>query len=313
MSLAVATHSSKSSAVRLPNFVIAGAPKCGTTALYEYLRTHPSIFLPMPKEPQFFADDVGRHREVTRRQDYERLYAAAGPRHLAIGDASPWYMHSAVAMQRLSEELTRDLKIIIALRSPVEFVASLHSDLVWVCFENETDLARAWELQTARQQGEHIPGACLVPWFLQYRQLARFSPYVERVLRLYPREQLKVILLDDMKQSPAAVYGEVLDFLGVAPDGRSEFKQVNPASANRWPSLARWQSSLQYALPDWALRLGKGLGLGRINRSMKRLNTARRSRSAMLEELRQRMLAELMDDINRLEGLLDRDLSAWKR
>jgi hypothetical protein len=70
-----------------PNFFIVGAPKCGTTALYEYLRPHPNIFMPKVKEPHFFAKDLGTYPFIKTLEDYTRLFAAAGSRHLRVGEA----------------------------------------------------------------------------------------------------------------------------------------------------------------------------------------------------------------------------------
>src|SRR4051812_4112884 len=87
-----------------PTFMIVGAPKCGTTALYEYLQTHPQIFISNPKEPLFYAEDLGAHRNVFSRGEYEKLFSTAGPQHLAIGEASAWYLHSSVALPTVKRE-----------------------------------------------------------------------------------------------------------------------------------------------------------------------------------------------------------------
>jgi hypothetical protein len=70
-----------------PNFFIVGAPKCGTTALYEYLRGHPSIFMPKYKEPHFFAQDLGTYPLIKTADAYAALFAEAEPRHTAVGEA----------------------------------------------------------------------------------------------------------------------------------------------------------------------------------------------------------------------------------
>src|SRR3954467_10896207 len=81
-----------------PTFMIVGAPKCGTTALYEYLQTHPQVFITDPKEPLYFAEDVGAHRNIFKRAEYDALFSEVHPHHKAIGEASAWYLHSAVAL-----------------------------------------------------------------------------------------------------------------------------------------------------------------------------------------------------------------------
>src|SRR3954453_10062348 len=207
---------------RTPTFMIAGAPKCGTTALYEYLQTHRRILLSDPKEPHFYADDLGDHRKGFTQAEYDGLFSGAGHEHLAMGEASAWYLHSSVALPRVARELPEP-KLIVLLRNPAELVRSLHSDLVWICFENETDFEQAWSLQEERKAGRRVPALCQVPWFLQYREVGRLSQHVRRLLEFFPRDQVRFYLLDDMKKSPLRVYQDVLTFLELPDDGRTHF------------------------------------------------------------------------------------------
>ena len=85
--------------MRKPDFFIVGAGRCGTTALYEYLRAHPRIFMPAVKEPRFFADDMpGLMNRVASLPEYLRLFRGARPEHLAVGEASPQYVYSSTAI-----------------------------------------------------------------------------------------------------------------------------------------------------------------------------------------------------------------------
>src|SRR4051812_34789639 len=114
----------------LPNFFIVGAPKCGTTALYSYLRQHPDVFMPRRKEPKFFATDLdcGSPREgryfVRDRDAYLSLFASAGAAS-RIGEATPHYLYSAVAAQGI-KEFCGEVKIIALVRDPVELMYSYH-------------------------------------------------------------------------------------------------------------------------------------------------------------------------------------------
>src|SRR5262245_9050935 len=132
--------------MRLPNFMIAGAPKSGTTALYRYLQTHPQIFLSEPKEPHFHAEDLGDHRQVVTREAYLKLFEHVRPEQTAVGEASVWSMHSSHALEKVSAEMP-DIRLVVMLRSPVEMLRSLHSDLVWISFEDEPDFEKAWALR----------------------------------------------------------------------------------------------------------------------------------------------------------------------
>ncbi len=121
-----------------PNFFIVGAPKCGTTALYEYLRPHPSIFMPRHKEPHYFASDLGTYPFIKTLDDYRRLFDGAGPQHLRVGEASVYYLRSTTAIANI-RAFNPDAKLIAMFRNPVEMVHSLHSQLLYVAEENESD------------------------------------------------------------------------------------------------------------------------------------------------------------------------------
>lgn len=297
--------------LRKPTFMIAGAPKCGTTALYEYLQTHPQVFLSDPKEPHFYADDLNGHRSIVTRAEYERLFSAAGPQHLAIGEASPCYLHSAVALPQIARELP-GIKLIIMLRNPVEMIRSLHSDMVWICFENETDFERAWSLQDERQAGRAIPALCQVPWFLQYRQFGQLSRHVRRMLQLFPRDQVRFYLLDDLKESASRVYHDALTFLDLPIDGRNEFPRVNAGKRNRLQPLARLQSLVVRSVPRSCIRAGKLVGLGKLSRAITSLNSTQNQLTPWNDEFRRQLVQEFHNDICELEELVGRNLDHWK-
>jgi hypothetical protein len=297
---------------RKTNFMIAGAPKCGTTALYEYLQTHPQVFLPAIKEPAFFAEDVGDHREARTQAEYERLYTAAGPEHLAIGDASAWYMHSAVALPRIAKELP-GTKFIIMLRNPVELVRSLHSDMVWICFEDEPDFEKAWLLQEERKAGRRVPKLCQVPAMLQYLAVGRLSQHVRRLLALFPRDQIRIYLLDDLKVSASRVYQDALAFLGLPHDGRNQFPRANPSKRNRLQRLAKVQSLLVRSLPRQCIQAGKLIGLGKLNRTITGLNSTEHRPASPKDEFHRQLIQEFRSDVCELEDLLGRNLDDWKQ
>lgn len=298
--------------MRGPTFIIAGAPKCGTTAIYEYLQTHPQVFLTDPKEPHFYADDLLTHREIRTRDDYERLFETTTPDKLAIGEASVCYMHSKVALPRVREEFP-NVKLVILLRQPVDFLLSFHSDLVRICCEDESSFEKAWELQDERRASGRVPRLCQVPWFLDYRELGQFSRHLKRVLQLFPADQLKVMLFDDFKESPQRVYEAILEFIGVPSDGRTEFPRVNAARRNRFSWLARCQSTVVQTLPRQCIQFGKRLGLGQLNRTITDLNSKSTTTAPLREEFRRHLIEEFRDDIDALADLIGRDLNHWKK
>ncbi len=198
-----------------PNFFIVGAPKCGTTALYEYLHPHPNIFMPQVKEPHFFASDLGTYPAIKTLEDYTRLFAESTERHTRVGEASVYYLRSSTAIRNI-HEYNPDARIIAMFRNPVDMVHSLHSQLLYWSYETESNFERAWRLQDRRRQGHDVPRSCPEPKLLQYKEIGSFGTQTERLFSSFPRAQVKLIMYEEFAASPQTVYDEVIEFLGPA-------------------------------------------------------------------------------------------------
>lgn len=297
-----------------PDFLLVGAPKCGTTALSEYLRVHPQVFISAPKEPHFFATDLPGMRYVTTVADYERLFDAAAPDCRARGEASPAYLYSAAAIAGI-RAYNPAARIVVTLRHPVELLRSYHSQLLFSLFEDERDLATAWRLQDERRAGRHIPPHCREAGLLQYRAAMALGSQLQRVYEIFPREQVLVLFHDDMRRDPGTVYRQLLAFIGVDDDGRTEFPVVNAKKAPRWG----WMNVLLHNPPAWALaalRQLTGTGLHKavvgLHGRLKTLNTRPAEHTAFPAELRAELQVAFLPEIELLEKLTGRSLDAWK-
>ncbi len=117
--------------MRVPNFFIVGAPKCGTTALSEYLRHHPNVFFSSQKELNFLNDDLpqeditGLHR-VSSLSDYLKYFAEANENHRAVGEGTPHYLRSRTAIQNILD-LNPEARLIAMVRNPVDLVDAFHA------------------------------------------------------------------------------------------------------------------------------------------------------------------------------------------
>lgn len=296
----------------VPNFFLAGAPKCGTTALSEYLGSHPNVFLSYPKEPGYFADDLPHVRAVESLDDYLALFAKRGKAHRVVGEATVWYLYSKTAMRRV-HDFNGDGKIILMFRNPVDLLQSLHADFLFSFYEDRENFQDAWELQDVRRKGAHIPGRCRTPEFLQYREIAMFGDQFERLLAVFPREQIKCVFYDDLIDDPGMVYRDVLAFLGLPDDGRADFSRVNPSKTHR---SARLGALLMH--PPWLLRAPWsilkrtfGLGLSRISQGLIRANSTPRDRPPISPDFQARLQREFAADVAKLSRLTGRDLSFW--
>lgn len=298
-----------------PNFFIVGAPKCGTTALYEYLRGHPQIFMPRYKEPHFFARDLGTYPLIKSPEGYAALFAEAEPRHTAVGEASVYYLRSTTALAGI-KAYDPDARIIAMFRNPVEMVHSFHSQLLYVGEETVTDFEQAWRLQDRRRQGLDLPPRTRGAFLLQYAELGRFGTQTQRVLANFPRSQVKLILFEDFAADAGRVYHDVIQFLGLPHDGRTEFARINENKRARLDWLKHFLRKPPPGLRRGVRRLKQLVGserVGGLKSEIVRMNTVKERRQALSPALRAEMVETFRDEVRLLGELLDRDLSHWER
>ena len=297
-----------------PNFFIIGAPKCGTTALSEYLKSHPNIYMSDPKEPHYFAQDFSQHRLTQTLDEYIKLFEDATENHVAVGEASVWYLRSNVALKNIYD-FDPQAKIIVMLRKPTEMVPSYHSQAFYNCNENEADFERAWNLQQERSRGINIPRLCKEPKTLEYSKIARFGEQIERLLTIFPRKQILIIWHEDFAKSTPKVYQEVLAFLGVVADDRNSFERINSNKSHRLRILGTLLEKPPAGILKIAMKVKQIIGLEKrqlgILEALRNINKQETKRQPISREIREEIVAAYKTDINRLSLLLDRDLSHW--
>ncbi|ADM10307.1 putative deacetylase sulfotransferase [Parvularcula bermudensis HTCC2503] len=285
---------------RFPDFLILGAPKCGTTTLYEVLNGHPSLHFPR-KEPGFLSQDVEnteRYREhVPDLAAYRQLFTAT-PAGALAGEATPRTLYSAEAISILAAHRP-DAKLIAVLRDPVDLVFSYHAQKLREGQETEADFERAWRRCVDGETGRALSDA---PWWkgrINYPYWGRFGAPLTR-WRAAAGGRLLLMHLDELNSSLVAAYRRILDHLGVADDGREVFAMANERVDIRHPTLNRLAVTLQNQLhpvlaPIRQARGGQSLGL---LRRFQRLNTKPlSSRPAVSRDFRQFMMQAFEDDL----------------
>jgi len=299
--------------VRIPDFFIVGAPKCGTTAMYRWLAAHPEVFVPV-KEIHYFGSDLDHRRPPVSEERYRALFSEAGAAHRAVGDVAVWYLMSESAVEEI-HAFNPDARIIVMLRRPDDMLYSLHSQLVYSGEEDLTDFSAALDAEAARAQGQSIPvsthrGLEAPPTeCLLYSRVASFAEQVERYQARF--EHVHVVLHDDIKADASEAYRGVVDFLGVDSTFEPDFSVVNPNTKAK-SQLARkliqgvWFGPLRTLVPA-GLR-----GLGRRGlESLQALNTETAPRPPLDGPTRKRLQVQFESDIERLASLIGRDLSSW--
>ena len=302
---------------RRPNLFIVGAPKSGTTSLYDYLTGHPDVFMSPVKEPIYFAPDVlagFKHRFSfgDDQAEYLALYDAARDERY-VGEASTRYLASAEA-PRLIREFDPDARIIVMLRNPVDFVYALHNERVSQQSEDVIDFEEALSLDEERRAGRRLPHGSNILGSV-YRDNAMFGRQVQRWLDQFPRAQVHVIIFDDFAADTAGEFRRVLEFLGIDPTYRpAEFAVVNRSHRSRGGLMRALMSS---RLAFWTRRrlLPAVLGQDRAARLARqvrhsRLNRRPNPRPPINEPVRAALQRDFDSDVDLLGALLGRNLRA---
>ena len=261
-----------------PNLFIVGAPKCGTTALVYYLKSHPDVFMSNPKEPLYFMDERDPFKKITDWRHYRSLFKNADNFSI-VGEASVWYLYSSTAMRRIKNTFPNS-KIIIMTREPVGFVTSLHSQLVFAGYEHE-DIENAWRREKCRLEQidvDKLPTIEFLPyWRRAYPELARHIKYAIKWKNLFGEENVLIIDLSELKENPRGVYQRILSFLNIKDDGRTDFPIINANKTHRSKVIGKILNWIQYnkLLVDFARKIKSSLGIGTLGiyAWLKKLNT----------------------------------------
>ncbi len=296
---------------RTPNFFIVGAPKCGTTAMHEYLGQHPQVFMSRIKEPHFFCSDFPEYRSVRTAAEYAALFAKAADERV-LGESSVFYLYSATAV-REAIEFAPDAKFLVMLRNPLDMLPSLHAQLVYSFREDELDFDAAWQLQKARAENRQLPKKCLAPEHLQYGKVASFAQQLRRVFDFVDRRSVHVVIYDDFSRDVAAEYARTLEFLDLPPFQDVDFAPVNQHKTHRWPVASRLLA--RPPEPFWSLKksLKKTFGVHemKLSKLLYRSLSSQKKRHPLSAETRDQIISCLRGEVEDLQDLLGRNLSQW--
>ncbi len=301
------------SVVRKPDFFVVGAPKSATTSLYFYLKSHPQIFLPRRKELLYFCDDLHFNYPILSAAQFIAYYKDC-KNQKAAGEVSVWNLLSSNAAANIFR-FNPDAKIIALLRNPVDMIYALHSNHVFNSNENIDDFGEALHAEKDRRLGKRISGLIKCPIEgLYYSEAGNYATQLERYYQISGKEKVKVILFEDFTSDTKTVYADLLRFLNV--------NQINITSFPAYNSSKKVKSSLLKKLtidpPVWLKDAARKIlphqspQRDRLMDWLWKVNTVRAQRSKMNEELRSRLINQFNPGIDRLEKLIDRDLSSWR-
>lgn len=210
-----------------PDFFLIGAPRSGTTALSEHLKSHPDIFFSEPKEINYFNTDfLSSLGKLYTEKEYLNVYFSGANKYKRAGEGSIFYLYSTVAVKNILK-FNPNAKFIVMLRNPVDMAYSLYSKMLSWGAENIKDFEKAWNMQTDRSRGKYLPAFCKNPKLLQYGSICKVGEQLQRLYGQVNSKQVFVIFFEDFKSNPLKVYKQVLKFLEVDYDGREDFPVIN--------------------------------------------------------------------------------------
>lgn len=287
---------------KLPNFLIVGAAKSGTTSLYEYLRTHPQIFMSAYKEPSYFEQRAGG---IKCWDGYCRLFDGAD-RFKRVGEASVSYLMSPDAALRIEAALGKDLDIVVLLRNPIDMAYSNWGHQVREGHEYLDFLAalrdeerRLSDLSFAKNAGRWV-------YDMTYASRAAYSGQVKRYIDRFGRDRVHVYVFEEFFRPGLVLYPHLLRALDVDPIHHPFEAAYNKAGTVRSAFARRvlsermaWKELFKPILPP-TLRKRMMDGLARWNRVDQAL-------APMSLEARRYLISKIRPDVVALCDLLSRD------
>ena len=297
----------------MPDFLVIGAPKAGTTALHAALAQHPGLFMSAVKEPKFFLTDgpppakgggpgdaLTYREHIWRRPDYEALFDAAPPGTLR-GESTPLYLYDRAAMRRIRQALPA-ARLIVVVRDPVERAHSNWThlwsagldpvgDFVAACAEEDRRIAAGWAD------------------FWHYTALGRYGEQLERLYSVFSSDHVFVLRYRALVENPAQVLDRICAFLGVDQGVIAEVPRENVT--------AHPQRSLRYHVVSRALRVTSAASralpaASALAESLERvLQRDASPRQPLTWQQRQALLPKFEADIRLLEVITGDDYSDW--
>lgn len=299
----------------LPNFLIAGVSKCGTSSLYNYLRRHPDIFMPAFKEPSFLlCDSVELPRKspgestsdkgiIRDLNSYKGLFKKAQDQK-RIGEASADYVYYFRGTIKAIKELLGDIPIIIILRNPVDRAYSSYMHLVR---DNREHLSFEDGL---KKEKERINKGYAPLW--HYKKVGLYYRPIHAYLKAFSK--VKICLFDDLVANPKMLIKDCYSFLGVdnsftpknlgeryARTGLPRYKFVYNLLANQNPVRSAFKPFLKTFIGIETREL--------IKEGIRRLFLS--NKPQMKNSTRNYLISYFKEDIRSLESLINVNLSGW--
>ena len=311
--------------MKKPNFFVIGAVKAGTTSLYHYLDQHLDVYMSPIKEPHYFSKDIrcddfsSTNKNKLRCPDMKKYLAHSVLKKMhiahidnygdylglfrdvknerAIGEISNGYFYSKSAAKEIHKEIP-NAKIIAVLRDPIKRAFSQ-----WIM-----------NIREGRAEKNTFVDSVLFDYDLEKKGWMQSSLYIEnglyfemlqRYFEVFPRENIKIMIFEDMKKDPKSFYEEILSFLQLEPESNIDLNQkFNEAGIgrNKVVNIITQNNILRFVARNFPPN---------IKEKLKKILYTKRGLPKLTEDDRARLISFFENDIKNLEHLIGRDLSSW--
>jgi hypothetical protein len=300
----------------LPDFLIIGAPKAGTTALHSALAQHPEVFMTQPKEPKYWlcdgapppawrgpGDAHSQQEWIWRADDYARLFDA-GADHAVRGESTPFYLWSRGAHRRIAEALP-DVRLIAVVRDPVDRAYSNWMHLWSDGLEPVADFETAFARQDERVRAGWAP-------FWRYRELGMYGEQLAHLQRYVDPARVLVLRYRDVVEDPPAAVDRACRFLGIATGTVATIPHDNARGFVR----PGWRPTVLGPVVRAGARLGQFAPPHLWRRAsapiVARLSgRAEVARPRLTEEQRERLVPTFAEDVALLSQVAGQDFTDW--
>jgi len=296
----------------LPNFLMIGAAKSGTTAIYTYIKQHPQIYMSPRKELRYFSNhievpkDVSLdyvHQGVKTLEEYEKYFDGVTT-ETVYGESSPMYLYYPGVAERIKETLPY-VKLFAILRNPIDRAYSAYTHGLREWKEPAKSFEEALALESDREQ---------IGWGMlwQYTKAGFYYQQLKRYYDVFNPDQIMVVLYDDLRKDVHGLLRDIFTFLEVDPDFKPDTSARPNVSGFPKSKLTHELMRKLFIKDNLIKRLSRKIFSDKFRKQttnqIRELNLEKRK---MSQETRNELKQIFSEDIQQLESLIDRDLSYW--
>jgi hypothetical protein len=293
----------------LPNFLIIGAAKSGTTALYTYLKQHPEIFMSTPKELRYFSnfstppEGIPHHHAVSSLEEYTAYFDAVTDEK-AYGESSPMYLYTAGTAERIKTVIP-DVKLLAILRNPIDraYSAYTHALRDWI------ETAETFE-EALEKEPERIEAGWGMLW--HYAHAGLYYEQLSRYYNVFDPDQIRVFLHDDLVKDVESLLTEIFLFLDVDPNFKPDTSSRPNVSGFPKNKFLHELMKKVFINDNPIKRISRALFPETLRQKvMLSLRNPNLEKRQMPKVIRQQLQEFFAEDIQNLGRLINRDLSHW--